>query len=279
LCCISKLTAIQEQILFDITQFKMDSIAFQILFRLSKVTAIFAQMLLNIGQDLKVFVSSRTPCPTSNMFCPSLMASRSLISNSGSVASRHFSCKDTPTPPTSPTVVHQDDAAPDVHTVPAQSATFDDSVMPGGDESAAILPADMSNGNRDSGCDQEGEASEMQEAAESKDSEADKPENTEENTPEDADEADAPEEQVGETQVPEIRYPRRERRPPKWWSASVARAQTCSPHESRACPSLPDLSQRCHSTETYVPNDSPSLKYSLHSTEKEPWHTAIQQRS
>jgi hypothetical protein len=63
-------------------------------------------------------------------------------------------------PPTPPTVVHPDDAAPDVHTVPAQSVTFDDSVMPGGDESVAILPADMSNGNRDSGHDQEGEAAE-----------------------------------------------------------------------------------------------------------------------
>jgi hypothetical protein len=47
---------------------------------------------------------------------------------------------------------------------------------------------------------------------------------------------------VGETQVAESRYPRRERRSPtSWWSASVARAETRSAHDSRAGPSSPAL--------------------------------------
>jgi hypothetical protein len=89
------------------------------------------------------------------------------------------------------------------------------------------------------GRDQEREADEVQEAAgESEDSE----EAEEKKTPDDTVEADAPEEQVGETQVAESRYPRRQRRSPtSWWSASVARAETRSAHDSRAGPSSPAL--------------------------------------
>jgi hypothetical protein len=137
--------------------------------------------------------------------------------------------KDTPTALTPPTVVHPAYTAADVHAAPALSVTFDDSVMPeGGDGSAAVLPADISNANNDSA--QGGEDVEVQKAAgEIEDQEeADSSENTAEtntpadakdaetNAPEDKYEADAPEEQAGEPQVVESRYPRRERRFPAW---------------------------------------------------------------